>query len=242
MIRSKEERGEGNTVGRNTYEQGLRDAFVICDVAMAALASEGQRVDGGRVCVRLLQRRLLELGYTAPRTWSLDRPSPPPAPPVDQVQAMRDRIAAASAAAAAAGEAHQRVVDAREKELQKSRKLHAQGVERDRLAKENRARERAIATATMRIRDRLRERMLAGVTPQTMLWDTAPSLRLLDRLAALGVQSNCASLGDVARLDAADFKSGALFGSRPLGELRQVLSSAGLWLAGDEEIDMRDEQ
>lgn len=230
-------RGEG--MGRNTYEHGLRDAFVICDAALAALASEGLRVDGGRVCVNLLCCRLVQLGYADPRCSSDPPPTPPTPEEIERTERVRRERAAA--AAAAAGEAHQRVIEEAERQRQASAAWRA---EQRRVDAEKKAHSRIANMERRRAWDRLHGPILSGVTPQTTawdaLWDSGASSRLWSRLELLGV-SDESTLRDLAAINVNKFV-GRNCSKITLGELRQVLSSAGLWLAGDEEIDMRDEQ
>jgi hypothetical protein len=227
---------------RNTYEQGLRDAFVICEAALAALANEGQRVDGGQVCVRLLRCRLIQLGYADPRTWSEGQPPvPTPPTPEELERAERVRRERAAAAAAAAGEAHQRYVEEVERQRQANAAWRA---EQCRVDAERKARRRITIMETRCAKERLREPILSGVTPQTTVWDalleSCASSRVWSRLWLLGV-SDEATLRDLSAISVSKF-TGKNCGKGTLGEVRQMLSSAGLWLAGDEEIDMRDEQ
>ena len=225
---------------RNTYEQGLRDAFVICEAALAALANEGQRVDGGQVCVRLLRCRLIQLGYADPRTWSEGQPPvPTPPTPEELERAERMRRERAAAAAAAAGEAHQRYVEEVERQRQASA---AWGAERRRVDAEKKAHSHIANMERRRAKDRLRDPILSVVTPQTTVGDAFfdASIRLYWRLSLLGV-SDEATLRDLAAIEVSKF-TGKNCGKGTLGEMRQVLSSAGLWLAGDEAVDMRDEQ
>ena len=227
---------------RNTYEQGLRDAFVICEAALAALANEGQRVDGGQVCVRLLRCRLVQLGYADPRCWSENQaPVPTPPTPEELERAERARRERAAAAAAAAGEAHQRYVEAEERQRQE---YDARWAEQRRVDAEKKAHSRIANMERRRAKDRLREPILSGVTPQTTvgdaLWESGASHRVWSRLELLDVSYE-ATLRDLAAISVNKFV-GRNCSKVTLGELRQVLSSAGLWLAGDEEIDMRDEQ
>ena len=225
---------------RNTYEQGLRDAFVICEAALAALANEGQRVDGGQVCVRLLRCRLIQLGYADPRTWSEGQPPvPTPPTPEELERAERMRRERAAAAAAAAGEAHQRYVEEVERQRQANAAWRA---EQCRVDAERKARRRITIMETRCAKERLREPILSGVTPQTTVGDAfcEASARVYWRLLNLDV-SDEATLRDLSAISVSKF-TGKNCGKGTLGEVRQMLSSAGLWLAGDEEIDMRDEQ
>lgn len=234
-----------------TYEDGLRDALAICRTTVDAMADSGRPALSGRVCFTLIERKIVEGGpvihvrvnaecddrVIAAAAEKARRTTPEELERTARV--LRER---AAAAAAAAGEAHQRAIEEAERQRQASDARDAWGAEQRRVDAERKSRRRITVMEAYRAKERLREPILSGVTPQTTVAYAffEASVRLCWRLSLLGV-SDGATLRELAAIRVSKF-IGKNCGKGTLGEMRQMLSSAGLWLAGDEEIDMRDEQ
>ena len=237
-----------------TYEDGLRDALAICRTTVDAMADSGRPALSGRVCSTLIERKIVEGG------------------PVIHVRVNAecdDRVIAAAAEKAQRDrdvqEERRTREQARETELlayfrdreQTARRLRAEAekAEKDRsdayaaAASERRRLRReqlsAAGKAGERLAERLRLRCLWSVTPQTQVWHTAPTRKTLDRLGKLGILGG-STLAEVAVLEANDVQQvwgwNASLADASLEALRQTLSCAGLWMVGDDPVDMRDDQ